>query len=107
MPSGEMMARSSSRLRERFGSRFASIVAAIGMAVGTGNMWRFPRVACEWEDGTFTIALVIAFIVRAVTLPGAAEGLRYLFVPEWSRPEAQKSRGAEAVNFINGSFPRC
>jgi NSS family neurotransmitter:Na+ symporter len=35
-------------VRETFGSRFAFIVGAIGMAVGTGNIWRFPGVADEW-----------------------------------------------------------
>jgi neurotransmitter:Na+ symporter, NSS family len=68
MPSSEMMARSSSRVRERFGSRFAFIVAAIGMAVGTGNIWRFPRVAGEWGGGTFLIALVIANLVWAIPI---------------------------------------
>jgi NSS family neurotransmitter:Na+ symporter len=68
MPSSEMMARSGSRVRERFGSRFAFIVAAIGMAVGTGNIWRFPRVAGEWGGGTFLIALVIANLVWAIPI---------------------------------------
>lgn len=55
-------------MRETFGSRFAFIVAAIGMAVGTGNIWRFPRVAGEWGGGTFLIALVVAFIVWAIPI---------------------------------------
>ncbi len=49
MSSGEvLLVRRSPRVRETFGSRFAFIVAAIGMAVGTVNIWRFPRVAGEW-----------------------------------------------------------
>lgn len=53
---------------ERFGSRFAFVAAAIGMAVGTGNLWRFPRVVGEWGGGAFLIALVIANLVWAIPL---------------------------------------
>ena len=34
---------------------------------------------------TFPYLVLIALLVRGVTLPGATEGLYYLFVPEWSR----------------------
>jgi NSS family neurotransmitter:Na+ symporter len=40
-------------VREVFSIRFAFVAAAIGMAVGTGNMWRFPRLAAEWGCGSF------------------------------------------------------
>lgn len=53
---------------ERFGSRYALIAAAVTMAVGTGNIWRFPRVAAEYGSGTFLIVLVIAALVFAVPL---------------------------------------
>lgn len=53
---------------ERFGSRFAFVTAAIGMAVGTGNIWRFPRVVGEWGGGSFLIALVVANVVWAIPL---------------------------------------
>src|SRR5699024_3124414 len=32
---------------EVFKNRFTFVAAAIGMAVGTGNLWRFPRVVGE------------------------------------------------------------
>ncbi|WP_169710428.1 sodium-dependent transporter [Natranaerobius trueperi] len=54
--------------RESFGSRFSIIGAAIGMAVGTGNIWRFPQVAAEFGGGTFLFALTIAVFVWAVPL---------------------------------------
>ena len=40
-------------MREIFGTRVAFVAAAIGMAVGTGNMWRFPRLAAEWGGSSF------------------------------------------------------
>lgn len=57
-----------SKVREVFSSRFTFIVAAIGMAVGTGNIWRFPRVAGEWGGGAFLIALVVANLVWAIPI---------------------------------------
>ena len=53
---------------ETFGSRWTIIAASIGMAVGTGNIWRFPRVAAQWGGGTFLIALTIAVVVWAIPL---------------------------------------
>lgn len=34
-------------------------------------------------------ALLLILIVRAVTLPGAAEGLAFMFIPRWTEPVAQ------------------
>ena len=53
---------------EVFKSRFTFIAAAVGMAVGTGNLWRFPRVVGEWGGGAFLIALLVANLVWAVPL---------------------------------------
>ncbi|RQD69583.1 MAG: sodium-dependent transporter [Tindallia sp. MSAO_Bac2] len=52
----------------QFKSRFGFIAAAIGMAVGTGNMWRFPRVAAANGGGAFLVALTIAMFVYAIPL---------------------------------------
>jgi kynurenine formamidase len=38
----------SSSLRETFGSRFGTVMTMIGVAVGLGNVWRFPYMV-----GTF------------------------------------------------------
>ncbi|WP_129662759.1 sodium-dependent transporter [Phytoactinopolyspora endophytica] len=59
---------SSSGSREAFASRFTFVAAAIGMAVGTGNIWRFPRVAGEQGGGAFLVALVIANLVWAIPI---------------------------------------
>ncbi|GAB3288129.1 sodium-dependent transporter [Parasphingorhabdus pacifica] len=53
---------------EKFGSRLAFLAASIGMAVGAGNIWRFPRVAAEWGGGTFLIVCVIVMLVWSVPL---------------------------------------
>ncbi|TDI93955.1 MAG: hypothetical protein E2O77_01895, partial [Caldithrix sp.] len=38
---------------EFFSSRWGLILAALGMAVGTGNIWRFPRIVAENGGGSF------------------------------------------------------
>ena len=44
---------------ERFSSRWGLILAALGMAIGTGNIWRFPRVIANHGGGTFLIPWLI------------------------------------------------
>ena len=57
--------------REAFGNRFTFIAAGIGMAVGAGNIWRFPRVAAEFGGGTFLLVLLLANLVWAIPLLAA------------------------------------
>lgn len=54
--------------QEQWTSRLAIIIAAVSMAVGTGNIWRFPRVAAEWGGGAFLIAVTVALLIWAVPL---------------------------------------
>lgn len=63
-----MASQTSGAKREVFSSRFAFIAAAIGMAVGTGNIWRFPRDVGMGGGGAFIIALVLANLVWAIPL---------------------------------------
>jgi len=53
---------------EQWSGRAAIIIAAVSMAVGTGNIWRFPRVAAEWGGGAFLIAVTVALLVWALPL---------------------------------------
>jgi NSS family neurotransmitter:Na+ symporter len=41
------------RKRELFASRWGIIFAGLGMAVGTGNIWRFPRIVSQQGGGAF------------------------------------------------------
>ena len=40
-------------------SRWGIIFAGIGMAVGTGNLWRFPRIAAQFGGGVFMIIWIL------------------------------------------------
>ena len=53
---------------EQWGSRWGLILSAIGMAVGTGNIWRFPRVAAANGGGVFVVALMISLFLWAIPL---------------------------------------
>lgn len=57
-----------SQNKEQWSSRWGFIAASIGMAIGTGNIWRFPRVAAANGGGPFIIAWTIALFVWAIPL---------------------------------------
>ena len=47
--------------QEKF-STIGYIAAALGMCIGTGNVWRFPRVCAANGGGAFIIAWTIAML---------------------------------------------
>lgn len=54
--------------RETFTSRWGLIVTTIGMAVGTGNIWRFPRIFASNEGGTFLIPWIIFLFAWSIPI---------------------------------------
>ena len=44
---------------EVFSSRLGLVLASIGAAVGTGNIWRFPREAAANGGGSFMIGWLL------------------------------------------------
>jgi len=53
---------------ERFHSRWGLILATLGMAVGTGNIWRFPRIVASNGGGSFLVAWVLFLLLWSVPL---------------------------------------
>ncbi len=53
---------------EFFSSRWSLIIATIGIAVGTGNIWRFSRVVAQNGGGSFLIPWVVFLLVWSVPL---------------------------------------
>lgn len=53
---------------EYFSSRWALIIATIGIAVGTGNIWRFSRIVAQNGGGSFLIPWVIFLIIWSLPL---------------------------------------
>ncbi|MFQ5678043.1 MAG: sodium-dependent transporter [Gemmatimonadota bacterium] len=55
-------------MSQRFSSRSATMIAMLGMAVGTGNIWRFPRVAASNGGGSFLVAWAVFLLLWSVPL---------------------------------------
>ncbi|GAB4340228.1 MAG: sodium-dependent transporter [Calditrichia bacterium] len=53
--------------REQFSSRWALLLATVGMAIGAGNIWRFPRLAGQY-GGAFLIPWLIFLFLWSVPL---------------------------------------
>ncbi len=50
-----------------FSNRWAFILAALGMAVGAGNLWRFPRLAGQY-GGSFLIPWMLFLFIWSIPL---------------------------------------
>ncbi len=53
---------------EVFSSRWGMLLAMLGMAVGTGNIWRFPRIAATNGGGPFLVAWACFLLAWSVPL---------------------------------------
>jgi len=64
---------------QRFSSRWGLLLSVLGIAVGTGNIWRFPRIAAtnsgDAGAGAFLVAWIIFLLVWSVPLIIAEYGL--------------------------------
>ncbi len=56
------------REKEFFTSRWGMILAVIGIAVGTGNVWRFSRIAAQNGGGSFLIPWVLFLFLWSIPL---------------------------------------
>ncbi len=55
-------------MSEQFSSRWGLVLATLGMAVGTGNIWRFPRIVATNGGGSFLVAWVVFLLLWSVPL---------------------------------------
>lgn len=53
-------------VRETFGSRFGTIMTMIGVAVGLGNVWRFPYMVGKFGGAAFVLFYVLVAVVIGV-----------------------------------------
>ena len=60
---------------ETFSSRWGLILAGLGMAVGTGNLWRFPRIAAQNGGAAFLIPWVIFLFIWSLPIMIAEFGI--------------------------------
>jgi neurotransmitter:Na+ symporter, NSS family len=60
---------------EFFTSRWGMILAVVGIAVGTGNIWRFPRIVAQNDGGSFLIPWVVFLFIWSIPLIIAEIGI--------------------------------
>lgn len=69
----------SEKKQERFSSKLGLILSVLGIAIGTGNIWRFPRIAAQngGDDGAgaFLIAWVTFLLLWSIPLIIAEYGM--------------------------------
>lgn len=53
---------------QRFSSRWGTMLVMLGMAVGTGNIWRFPRIVATNGGGSFLFAWAVFLLLWSVPL---------------------------------------
>ncbi|MGK9476467.1 sodium-dependent transporter [Melioribacter sp. OK-6-Me] len=54
--------------KEFFSSRWGLIISTLGIAVGTGNIWRFPRIVATNGGGSFLIPWLIFLFLWSLPL---------------------------------------
>ncbi|NRA96224.1 MAG: sodium-dependent transporter [Planctomycetes bacterium] len=57
-----------SERKDGFSGRYGLVLAALGMAIGTGNIWRFPRVAAQYEGGAFLIPWLVFLFTWSIPI---------------------------------------
>ena len=53
---------------EQFSTRWGMLVSMIGIAIGTGNIWRFPRIAAKYEGGAFLIPWLLFLFLWSIPI---------------------------------------
>ncbi len=65
--------------KERFATKWGLLLSVLGIAVGTGNIWRFPRIAAEnggeTGAGAFLVAWVTFLFIWSIPLIIAEYGI--------------------------------
>ena len=79
--------------QQRFSSRIGLLLSVLGIAVGTGNIWRFPRICAQNGGDEGAGAFLVAWII-------------FLFT--WSIPLiiAEYALGRQGRQGVVGTFVR-
>ena len=82
-----------SLVRETFTSRFGTLMTMIGVAVGLGNVWRFPYMVGKFGGAAFVV--LYAIISLAIGVPG--------LMAEWAL--GRHTRRGPVGAFAGGGLP--
>jgi len=53
--------------KDQFSNRWGIVLAALGMAIGAGNLWRFPRLAGQY-GGSFILLWILFLFIWSIPL---------------------------------------
>lgn len=79
--------------RETFASRFGALMSLIGVAIGLGNVWRFPYLVGKFGGAAFVLFYVV--IAVAIGVPG--------LMAEWAL--GRQTRRGPVGAFVKGRLP--
>ena len=82
-----------SEARATFASRFGAIITMIGVAVGLGNVWRFPYLVGKFGGAAFVLFYVVVAILVGVPA----------LIAEWTL--GRETRRGTLGAFERGGFP--
>ncbi|XP_065059236.1 sodium- and chloride-dependent GABA transporter 1-like isoform X2 [Rhopilema esculentum] len=80
--------------REAWGSKTEFLLASIGLAVGVGNVWRFPYLAQKHGGGAFLIPYFTMMIIEGIPL----------FVMEYALGQRMKQSAVRVWNNVHPAF---
>ncbi len=75
--------------REGWNSRFGAIMSMAGMAIGLGNVWRFPYLVGKYGGGTFVFAYLVCLglivLPLAIVEAGLGKGIQGGELDAWTK----------------------
>src|SRR5688572_20905778 len=80
--------------RETFASRFGAIVTMVGVALGLGNVWRFPYMVGRYGGAAFVLFYIL--VVLVIGVPG--------LMAEWAL--GRHTRRGTVGAFARAGLPR-
>ena len=74
--------------RESWASRFGLLMSLAGMAIGLGNVWRFPYLVGYWGGGAFVLAYLVCLLLIVIPLgiieAGFGKGIQGGTIDAWT-----------------------
>lgn len=90
--------------RESWSGRFGALMAMTGMAVGLGNIWRFPYMVGTYGGGAFVFAYLVCCIIIVMPLAimeaGLGKNMQAGEVDTWSEILHNKTAGGVIGGFF-------
>lgn len=95
-------------VRESWGSRFGTIMSMAGMAIGLGNVWRFPYLVGAYGGGAFVFAYLVCLIIIVIPLAlveaGLGKGIQGGNLDAWSEILRSKTGGKVVGSVFSISY---